>query len=90
MKVEWRREASRDLQTAFAYLFENGPSAAYRFLETVEEAIDLIGRFPHAGRMAENGETRELVLSRYAFILAYAIANERIVILRVFHAAMRR
>jgi toxin ParE1/3/4 len=44
---------------------------------------------PEAGRKGRVAKTRELVIARTPFVVAYRIKDETIEILRVFHGSRR-
>jgi toxin ParE1/3/4 len=46
-------------------------------------------RFPNRGRAGRIAGTRELVVSGTPYIVAYRVASDRTIVLRILHAARR-
>jgi ParE toxin of type II toxin-antitoxin system, parDE len=53
----------------------------------IREQVETLSRFPHSGRLGRIEGTRELVISRTPYIVAYRIAGDTVRILRVLHGA---
>jgi toxin ParE1/3/4 len=52
-------------------------------------SVQQLATFPMSGRSGRVPGTRELVISNTPFIAAYAIDQDRIVILAVYHGAQK-
>ena len=90
MNVGWSAEALNDLVALHAYITQHNPAAAERIaLEIVDCVEALLPDHPHIGRAGRVPGTRELVIPRTEFIVPYQVRNNRIQILRVYHAARR-
>lgn len=53
----------------------------------IHEEAKLLSRFPRSGRVGRVPGTRERVVDKTPYILAYRIVTGRIRILRVYHSA---
>jgi addiction module RelE/StbE family toxin len=91
MRVLWLDRAEADLDEIFEYLVERDRRAARRVLDTIRERVAQLGDQPRSGRPGRVAGTRELVITRTPYIVAYTIDPEidAVVVLRVLHAARR-
>lgn len=69
------------------FLEAESPMAAVHMNDRIDEAIDLLGEFPNAGRPGRVAGTRELVIARTPYVAAYQVQTDRVFILRLLHAA---
>lgn len=53
------------------------------------EAAGGLTTFPRQGRIGRRPETREMVVPKTPFLIAYRVREDRIEILRVMHGAQR-
>ncbi len=89
MRIVWTEPAVRDLASARAYIAQDNPSAARRQVERVISAVTGLLRFPEIGRPGRRPGTRELVVNRTPYIVAYRLHGDVIEILRVLHGRQR-
>jgi len=89
MRLVWTAAALRDLAAARAYIAHDNPPAADNQIVRVLSAVTRLPRFPEIGRPGRRGGTRELVVNRTPYIVAYRIRSEAVEILRVLHARQR-
>ncbi|SRR5579875_2814416 len=87
MQVAWRDDALASLERVRAYIAERNPEAAGRLLAAVFEAVSRLAFAPYLGRRGRVSGTRELVMRRTPYIVAYTVDGERVVILEVRHGA---
>ena len=85
MEVLWLKGAVTDLDEIVAYLAERNPAAAARTAAALHDAASLLGDHPRMGRKGRIPGTRELIVSRLPFVIAYRIRLGRIEVLRVIH-----
>lgn len=87
MKILWRTTAQSDLEGAFNYLIELDPQAALRTYDTIRQRVELLADHPHLGRPGRVPNTRELVISKTPYIVAYTVdlRTNAVIILRVLH-----
>lgn len=87
MKLTWSAFALSDRDGIFTYIEAVNPSAAVlideRIVATTRRLID----FPASGRIGRIAGTRELVINGTPYVVAYAVAETTIRILRVLHGA---
>lgn len=89
MEVKWTVSALLDLQEIRAYIAGEKLWAAARVADRIRTSVDLLRRFPRLGREGRVSGTRELVVSRTPFLVAYLIKQDQIEILRVLHGAQK-
>lgn len=87
MKAFWTRLALTDLESARAYVAEEGPGSAAQLVERIEKAVESLVRHPELGRPGRVGGTRELVVPGTPFIIPYRMKAKRLEILAVVHGA---
>jgi plasmid stabilization system protein ParE len=87
MKIDYTENAIEDLIRQREFIAENDPAAAARYAETLIDGISQLTNQPrlgHAVYYAPEPETiRDLVVGNY--IVRYAILDDRILILRIWH-----
>jgi toxin ParE1/3/4 len=89
MKIRWTASAADDLKSAHEYIDEESSSAADALIDQIFAGIEMLQRFPRAGRQGRIENTRELVVSGTPFIIFYRISHDHIEILGIIHAARR-
>jgi plasmid stabilization system protein ParE len=89
MKLQITLLASNHLLAAYDYLHTSSPAAAKSQLTHIFNAIDRLKQYPFSGRKGRIEGTRELVVPRTPFIVAYAVATDEVQILAVLHAAQQ-
>ncbi len=90
MRVRWTRPAVQQLADIGSYIAERDPKAAERVEVRLREAVQLLARFPAAGRPGRITGTRELVVSGTPYVIPYRVESGGVDILAVFHAAQKR
>ncbi|MBF0268687.1 MAG: type II toxin-antitoxin system RelE/ParE family toxin [Alphaproteobacteria bacterium] len=96
MRVFWSDQSRFDVERVRAYLFEKNPLAAIAVSETLFQAGNSLSSLPR--RYAErDGGYREMVVSRYHYIIRYEILpdpdhakRQAVLILSVWHPAQDR
>ena len=89
MRVRWLRIALANLEHAAAYIAQDNPAAAGRFVQEIFRATTLLAKNPAMGRPGRVPGTRELVIPNTPYILPYRVRANSLEILRVFHAARK-
>jgi toxin ParE1/3/4 len=89
MRVVWLRNAARDLDNQCAYVADDDPQAAARLAVRVKSAVSQLARHPAMGRPGRVEGTRELIIPGTSFVVPYRVSGDRIVLIRVLHAAQR-
>jgi addiction module RelE/StbE family toxin len=87
MRLEWSAFAIEDRDAIFDYIEEDSPHAAVVVDDRIRVQVRQLLQFPETGRPGRIEGTRELVISRTPYIVAYRIAGNTVRILRVLHGA---
>jgi toxin ParE1/3/4 len=89
VKLEWTQLASTDRERFFDYIEAEHPYAAAVLDERLQQQIQRLLQFPNSGRRGRVAGTRELVVQRTPYVVAYQIVHDTVRILRVLHEAQR-
>lgn len=71
MKLRYSRRALRDLAEISAFVRDRNPVAAERVCESLRDAMQMLVRFPLAGRAQKMADLRKLVARLYHYIIYY-------------------
>jgi toxin ParE1/3/4 len=91
MRILWLDRAEADLDELFEYLLERDPQAARRVATAIREQVSRLADQPGLGRPGRVAGTRELVITRTPYIVAYTVDRhaDAVIVLRVLHGARR-
>lgn len=71
------------------YIAQDNPKAAAEFVLHLRDSALVLGEQPNLGRPGRIAGTRELVVSKFPYLLPYRVRNETVEILRVFHTSRK-
>jgi len=86
-RLGWAEPALADLGLIGDNISARDPAAAARVVEAIRESVRRLKRFPKSGPISASGDFRKISVTRYRYIVYYALADEVVTILRVRHAA---
>jgi addiction module RelE/StbE family toxin len=89
MRIKWLKRALENLEAEAAYIAQENPKAAGECVNHILSAVQQLARHPNIGRAGRVFGTRELVITRYPYIVPYRIKNETIEVLRIFHTSRK-
>lgn len=89
MKVFWKRRALEDLGRIAGYISKDNPAAAIKVIKSIRKKVANLADHPKSGRVGRVAGTRELVVSKFPYVVAYWIVKGEIEILAVFHGAQK-
>jgi toxin ParE1/3/4 len=89
MRVRWLRRALQNLDEEATYLARDSPRIAGEFVRHLQASAAMLGDHPNMGRPGRIAGTRELVVTRFSYILPYRVREGSVEILRVFHTARK-
>jgi toxin ParE1/3/4 len=89
MEVVWTAAALRDLAVIREHIAVERPTAANRQVRLIVAAVERLPSFPEMGRSGRVNGTRELVVTRTPYLVAYRLQDDRIEIARVLHGRQR-
>lgn len=87
MRVIWSERALSDLGAIAQYIARDNPAAAADVKQRVMAEIGNLSGMPHMGRPGRVHGTRELVVTRLPYIVAYRVLDDRVEIIAVIHGA---
>jgi toxin ParE1/3/4 len=96
-RLRWTEPASADFLGIVEWLKARNPAAAARVGRRILDDAEQLANFPYLGRPGRSPDTRELVVTRFPYLIVYAVEHDAavseqsqaVVILRVLHDAMR-
>lgn len=83
--IEWSDDALEDFDAAIGYIAIDSQTAATVVADRIFEAIDLLADIP-TGRQGRVRGTYEKFVQNTSHIIAYAMSDRTITVLRVIHA----
>lgn len=89
MKVRWTVPAAEQLEQAYEYIAESSPGAAEEVAQHVIDTSEVLGKHPGAGRSGRVAGTREFSVPDTPYVVAYAVIDEVVWILAVYHGARK-
>lgn len=89
MKLQWTTQTLQDIRYIHDYIAEDDPQAAKRMVTRIKEAGLQLQKYPQPGKPGRVPDTRELILAKSPYILAYIWAKDSIQVASVLHSAMR-
>jgi plasmid stabilization system protein ParE len=95
-QLRWTTPASNDFFGIVEWITAENPGAARRVGQRILDAAESLLAHPYLGKPGRVADTRELVVTRYPYLIVYEIEPasgsrgqpETVVILRVLHGAM--
>lgn len=89
MRLEWHPLAEEDLVDVVSYIAADDIEAAYRVHDEIAGQVEALARHPLMGREGRVAGTRELPITRTAYVVAYRVGEDAVTVLRVFHGARK-
>lgn len=87
MRLIWTRRATLDLAEIRSYIVHENSRAASRVAARIREAAARLSDHPNLGRPGREPGTRELVITRTRYVVAYTVQEEAVTVLAVVHSA---
>lgn len=87
MRLRWTMPSLRQLDEVGAHIALENPVAAERVTAKIEATVDRLREFPKIGRRGRVEGTREIVALDTSYVVAYAVREDSVVILAVWHEA---
>lgn len=83
--ILWEKEAQKDRERLFEYLYQFNPIAADKTDDILVDKIILLLHQPLIGVSREGIKGRLLIIPEISMMVAYHIENEDVKVLRVLH-----
>mgnify|MGYP001612580003 CR=1 FL=1 len=87
MKLRYTPRARLDLTEIHDYIAQENRQVARRAVSLIRKEAEKLLFNPEMGRSGRVEGTRELVIGRYPFVVAYAVAVNEIQVLAVVHTS---
>ncbi len=87
MTVYWTPSARSDLIEIFEHIRRDDPRAASGLVDRIDAAVSRLSQHPGMGRPGRLSGTRELVIPRAPYVVAYRVVGDDVQVLRVLHGA---
>jgi toxin ParE1/3/4 len=89
VRLEWTPLALQDQAEIIDHLAEDSPLAALEQGDEIEQQVERLLDYPQLGRSGRVRGTRELVINRTPYVVAYRVTATTITVLRVLHGAQQ-
>lgn len=89
MRIIWSPRARTHLIALRSYIAERNPRAAIAVARRIRDSVDQLAEYPRMGRGGRVAGTRELVITRTPYIVAYVVDADEVTILAILHGAQR-
>jgi addiction module RelE/StbE family toxin len=90
MRVRFTRTAQRDLIQIHAYISQDSPTIASRFVARLIERARELSDQPFAGRETDEPNVRVIVAPRLRYFIFYTVTAEEIRITHIRHTSRLR
>ncbi|WP_456754819.1 MULTISPECIES: type II toxin-antitoxin system RelE/ParE family toxin [unclassified Bradyrhizobium] len=90
MKVRFSRTAQRDLDRIHAYISQDSPAVASRFVVRLIDRARELADHPLSGRVTDEPGVRVIVVPRLRYLIFYTVAVDEIHITHIRHTSRRR
>jgi toxin ParE1/3/4 len=92
VRLRFSPRATQHLAEIGSYIRERNPRAAVRVRAAILETLQMLTRFPRAGRAQTVEGVRKIVTRRYAYIVYYSVEDtaQEISIITILHPARER
>lgn len=95
-RLRWTTPANDDFLGIVEWIKTHNPEAAARVGRRILDAVEDLATHPYLGKPGRVPDTRELVVTRFPYLIVYAVEPsdgtptqpQTVVILRVLHGAM--
>ena len=89
MKLRYTLRGAAELDQVLSYIEAQSPKGARHVQARIKAIIELLLRYPRAGRLTSKAGLRRMVVSPYPFLIFYQATEDEIVIHGVRHTARR-
>jgi addiction module RelE/StbE family toxin len=89
LTIRWTRHAIADIDDIYDFIPANNPRTAMSIVDRIDRVITSLTTHPRMGRPGRLAGSRELVVARTPFVVAYRLRGRAVEVLGVIHAARR-
>lgn len=87
MRVRYTQQAHHDLEAILSFVEQQSPPGARNFTRALYKTIEVIGQYPHSGRLAGEQGTRVLPVGRYPYLIYWSAEANDAWIVHIRHAS---
>jgi toxin ParE1/3/4 len=87
MQISWTALALRDLKGIYRYIAKDDPEAARQTAIRIENQVQQLARMQGIGRPGRVYGTRELLVQKTPYVVAYRVRSGVVDILAVIHSS---
>jgi len=87
MRIRWTLPAADDLENIKIYLQQHYPHFAEPTVRTIYQRIRSLKTMSLRGRPGHRAGTRELALTPLPYVVVYAVKQDAVEILHIYHGA---
>ena len=87
--LEWSVRSSANIADIRDYIANDNPQAAQNVLDEIRRAANRLRDFPLLGHMGRRAGTRELVITRYPYLIIYRLDAKKVRVLAVVHQSRK-
>jgi len=88
-EIVFTKQADKDIDSIKEYIYNDNKIIALNVIQEILDSISLLKNMPSLGRAGRVLRTRELVISKYPYIVPYQVRENIIYILRVLHSSRK-
>ncbi len=89
MHLRWLTQALTDLSEIRDYIARDNPEAARRVVGEIRREVEILTTQPESGRPGRLSGSREFVIRKYPYIVAYCNKGDEVRLLLVVHTSRR-
>lgn len=89
MKLRYTNRAATELDAVLSSLDLASPQGARRVRKRLQDTIDLLLRYPSAGRLTNKRQLRRITVFPYPYVIFYRASTTGIIIYGIRHTARK-
>ena len=87
--IRYAADAVADLAALRNYIAQRNPDAARRVADRIVKSVTRLAQHPRLGKPGRVDGTRELVISKFPYVICYVEEEGDCLVLRILHQAMQ-
>lgn len=88
-QLEWSLRSTRNVIEIENHITTDNPLAAQKLVREIQRVAQSLCDYPMLGHTGRRAGTREIVISRYPFFIAYRLKPKKVIVLAVIHQARK-
>jgi len=89
VRLRYTLRGAAELDEILTYIEQRSPQGARHVQARIQAIINLLLRYPHAGRPTSTGRLRRVAASPYTYFIFYEAADDEIIIHAIRHASRK-